>query len=191
MDPILTLPFSENMVINELEKKFNKRDGYSILIPSTRQQKGFDLLMYNNKTKKCLTIQVKGSRTYNPTPPKNEKIIRYRNYTWFSKFKIEKGFADFYILFGLFITNPTRTEKSRSVKRNDWYDHILMIFTEDEMIEFLRSLKLKTMDKEDSKFSFGFNDKKKIVLTRGTREHADYSDKLFSKRINELKERLE
>jgi len=191
MDPILTLPFSENMVINELEKNFNKRDGYSILIPSTRQQKGFDLLMYNSKTKKCLTIQVKGSRTYNPTPPKNDNIIKYRNYTWFSKFKIEKGLADFYILFGLFITNPTRTEKSTRIKRNDWYDHLLMIFSEEEMIEFLSSLKLKTKDKEDSKFSFGFNDKKKITLTRGTREHADYSDKLFAKRVHELKKRLD
>jgi hypothetical protein len=191
MDPILTLPFSENMVVNELEKKFNKRHGYSILIPSTRQQKGFDLLMYNNKTKRCLTIQVKGSRTYNPNPPRNESIIRYRNYTWFSKFKIEKGLADFYILFGLFITNPARTEKSRSVKGNDWYDHILMIFSEDEMIEFLSRLKLKTKDKEDSKFSFGFDDKRKIVLTRGTREHVDYSDKLFSKRVHELKKGLD
>ena len=191
MDPILTLPFSENMVINELEKKFNKRDGYSILIPSTRQQKGFDLLMYNNKTKKCLTIQVKGSRTYNPKPPKNETIIRYKNYTWFSKFKIEKGLADFYILFGLFITNPTRKEKSRSVRKNDWYDHVLMIFSEAEMIKFLSGLRLKTSDKADSKFSFGFNDKKKIVLTRGTKEHVDYSEKLFSKRIIELKKGLD
>jgi len=191
MDPIITLPFSENMVINQLEKKFNKRDGYTIMIPSTRQQKGFDLLMYNSKTKKCLTIQVKGSRTYNPKPPKNEAIIRFKNYTWFSKFKIEKGQADFYILFGLFITNPTRTEKSRSVKKNDWYDHILMLFSENEMINFLNSLKLKTKDEADSKFSFGFNDKKRVILTRGTREHVDHSDKIFEKRISELKRKLD
>jgi hypothetical protein len=191
MDPVITLPFSESLVINELEKKLNKRDGYSILIPSTRQQKGFDLLLYNSKTKKSLTIQVKGSRTYNPTPPKDTKIIKYKNYTWFSKFKIEKGLADFYVLFGLFITNPTRNEKSRSVKRNDWYDHILLLFTESEMINFLGSLKLKTQDKEDTKFSFGFSDKKQIVLTRGSREHIDYSEKLFHKRINILKDWLE
>jgi len=191
MDPVITLPFSENLVINELEKKFNKRDGYSILIPSTRQQKGFDLLLYNSKSKKSLTIQVKGSRTYNPAPPKNNKAIKYKNYTWFSKFKIEKGLADFYVLFGLFITNPTSQEKSRSVKRNDWYDHILMIFTEGEMIEFLGNLKLKTQDKADTKFSFGFSDKKRIVLTRGTRAHIDYSDKLFHKRIQVLKNQLE
>jgi hypothetical protein len=190
MDPVLTLPFSENMVINQLEKKFNKRDGYSILIPSTRQQKGFDLLIYNNKTKKCLTIQVKGSRTYNPSPPKNKGIVKYKNYTWFSKFKIEKGLADFYVLFGLFITNPTSNERSKSVKKTDWYDHIMLIFTEQEMIKFLGGLRLKTMDKEDTKFSFGFNDKKRVVLTRGTREHVDHSDKLFPKRVHALKTKL-
>lgn len=189
MDPVLTLPFSENMVVNELEKKFKKRDGYSILIPSTRQQKGFDLLIYNSKTKKCITIQVKGSRTYSPIPPRNKAITKFKNYTWFSKFKIEKGLADFYILFGLFITNPMG-EESRSVRKNDWYDHIMMVFTEQEMIKFLGELKLKTKDKEDTKFSFGFSDKGNIVLTRGTREHVDYSDKLFPKRIQTLKAKL-
>ncbi|MCE7864968.1 MAG: hypothetical protein DYG99_15625 [Bacteroidetes bacterium CHB5] len=66
-----------------------------------------------------------------------------------------------------------------------------MIFTEGEMIEFLGNLKLKTQDKADTKFSFGFSDKKRIVLTRGTRAHIDYSDKLFHKRIQVLKNQLE
>jgi len=191
MDPILILPFSENMVVNELERKFPKRDGYSILIPSTRQQKGFDIVLFNKKTNRCLTIQIKGSRTYNRTLPKRKsKKEKFKNYTWFNKFNIQKGLADYYILFGLFITNPTNEIDAKRIKKTDWYDHILLMFSEAEMIGFLEGLKQKREDKPDTSFSFGFNDKKRIIQTRGSREPIDFSKKIFSNRITDLKKEL-
>ena len=62
MNPVLTLPFSEAAVVDELEKYFKKKEGYSILIPSSRQQRGFDLVLLNSKSKKSISLQVKGSQ---------------------------------------------------------------------------------------------------------------------------------
>ncbi len=115
-----------------------------------------------------MTIQIKGSRTYNPTlPTRKSKKEKFKNYTWFNKFNIQKGLADYYILFGLFITNPTNEIDAKRIKQTDWYDHILLVFSETEMINFLNGLKQKREDKPDSSFSFGFNDKKRVIQTRG------------------------
>jgi hypothetical protein len=36
MDPIISIPFSEAAIVQEFEKHFKKKDGFSILIPSSR-----------------------------------------------------------------------------------------------------------------------------------------------------------
>ena len=190
MDPIISLPFSENIVVNELEKTFSKKEGYSILIPSTRQQKGFDIVVFNKKSNKCITIQIKGSRTYTSSPPKRETTSRYKNYTWFNKFKIDEELSDYYILVGLFIVSPELDKKSRRIKKSNWYDFFLLLLSYKEMVEFLGNLTQKRNDKPDTSFGFGFNDKKRIALTRGAKEHIDFSDNIFSNRVEELKQRL-
>jgi hypothetical protein len=187
MDPILTIPFSEITVINELEKLFKKREGYSIAIPSSRQQKGFDIILYNSFTKKNLTIQIKGSRTYAPPPPKRLKTERFKNYTWFNSFKPEKGQSDYYILFGLYIKTIIKNIESTRMNNTDWFGYVLLLFTEDEMISFLDKLTLKTRDDKDRMFGFGFNDSKTIYLTRGSKEKEDYSEKLLENQFQKIR----
>jgi len=63
MESIFTLPYSKYKVAEELQKKLPKKDGYSVLIPISRQQKGFDLMLFNYKTSKHITIQIKASRS--------------------------------------------------------------------------------------------------------------------------------
>ena len=190
MEPVFNLPFAEWTVINELEKHFSKTEGYTVLIPSSRQQKGFDIILYNNFSKKSLTIQVKGSRTYTPKPPKRKTIIRYKNYTWFNSFNAAKGLSDYYILLGLYIKVPNKESVTTNINNQNWFDFVLLLFTEDEMMTFLNSLTLKKSEKADSKFGFGFDDSEKIHLTRGAKDKIDYTDKLFKKRLLELKGKL-
>ena len=190
MEPVLNLHFSEWTVINELEQLFSKTEGYTVSIPSSRQQKGFDIILYNNFSKKSLTIQVKGSRTYSPKPPKRLKTVRFKNYTWFNAFNAIKGNSDYYILFGLYVKAPSKDSKSTRMNNRNWFDFVLLLFTEDEMIKFLSELTLKNSEDKDSKFGFGFDDTKQIFLTRGAKEKIDYTDKLFKKRFTDLKKLL-
>lgn len=187
MEPILTLPFYEITVINELERLFSKKEGYAITIPSSRQQKGFDIILYNAFTRMSKTIQIKGSRTYTPTPPKRETTIRYKNYTWFNSFKAEEGLSDYYILFGLYLNSSIQDPESTRLNYSNWFDYVLLLFTEKEMQLFINSLTLKTSEKKDRMFGFGFDDTKNIYLTRGLKVKSDFSDKLLKKRAQEIK----
>lgn len=187
MEPVFTLPYGEYSVANELGKIFKKSDGYSILIPTSRQQKGFDLVVYNSETKKAVSIQVKSSRTYNGTIPKRKSLKqRFKHYTWFNKFDLEEGSADFYILFGLYSTNLEGKKLDHCRDPKKWYSQILLIFSEEQMIRLMKSF-------DDSKFSFGFNNSENIFLTRGKKlqENEDeLSSYLFDKKVHEIKDFL-
>lgn len=187
MEPILTIPFSEITVINELERLFKKKEGYSITIPSSRQQKGFDIILYNTFTKKSLTIQIKGSRTYAPPPPKRVSTVRFKNYTWFNSFKPEKGQSDYYILFGLYAKTIIKNSESTRMNNTNWFGYVLLLFSEDEMFSFLDNLTLKTREGKDRMFGFGFDDSKTIYLTRGSKEKEDYSNKLLENRLEKIR----
>jgi len=58
MDAIFTLPYTEYVVATYLQKK----EGYSVQIPLSRQQKGIDLLVCSLQSRKAASIQVKSSR---------------------------------------------------------------------------------------------------------------------------------
>ena len=192
MEPIFTLPYSEFVVANELGKFFKKNKGYSISIPLSRQQKGFDIILYNQKTKKAITIQVKSSRTYAGEIPKRKlKHERFKHYTWFNTFHIQRGYSDYYILFGVYTKSIEKKKLDKSRKISKWYSHILLLFNEKEMTAFLEKLTTKTGNKQDSKFGFGFNDEKKIYLTRGALKQPDISKYLFLNKIERIKKRLE
>ena len=114
MEGVFTLPYSEYEVINELQKKFKKSDGYSFYIPTSRQQKGIDFIFHNNKINKMLRVQVKSSRSYINKPRKLKsgriKSVKFKYTLWFRNFinKYKKDNADYYILFGLY---PVYNEK--------------------------------------------------------------------------------
>ena len=59
-----TIPFPEYDIADILQRKFPKKENFSVSIPLSRQQKFYDLLLVNGKNKKILTIQVKSSRTF-------------------------------------------------------------------------------------------------------------------------------
>jgi hypothetical protein len=190
MDPIISIPFSEAAIVQEFEKHFKKKDGFSILIPSSRQQKGFDLVIMNYKKRKSVLIQVKGSRTYIPKPPKRKSTKRYKNYTWFNAFKVEKGLSDYYVLFGIYVNISDGDAESTKIKNKNWYDYVILLFTEKEMDKIINSLTQKTTDKPDTSFSFGFDNIKNIMLTRGAKVPSDYTKYLLSKRIDIIKKKL-
>src|SRR3989339_587791 len=89
-----TLPYPEYDIADMLQKKFFKKDNYSISIPLSRQQKFYDLVLINGAKKKFVTIQVKSSRTY--IGKGRSKFIFY---SWFNRFNIEDNYSDFYFLY--------------------------------------------------------------------------------------------
>lgn len=190
MDPIFTLPYPEYAVAIELNKHFKKNDGYSISIPLSRQEKGFDLILYNNKSKKVITIQVKASRIYKGSIPKRKtKHQKFKYYTWFNNFIVEKGYADFYILFGVYTKQLENKKLDKSRKASKWYSHILLVFNENEMKKFLTGLVTRRGKPED-KFGFGFDDLKNVYLTRGAPKVKEISEYLFHKKVNKIKKML-
>ncbi|MCX8016243.1 MAG: hypothetical protein N2692_03045 [Patescibacteria group bacterium] len=91
LDNIFTLPFSEYQIAAKLQDIFKKKV-YSIAIPMSRQQKGFDLILYNMNSKKSLTFQVKSSKWYTGRIPKRKVNTPYvENWFWLNVFKLEKG----------------------------------------------------------------------------------------------------
>jgi hypothetical protein len=186
MEPVFTLPYPEYYVARELSKFFKKEEGYSILIPLSRQQKGFDLVILNQRTKKQLTVQVKSSRTYPGEASKRKtKRERRKHYTWFNKFEIDLGDSDYYILFGLYNkeSKKIRLDHSRDVKK--WYSAILLAFDENEMMDLLKSF-------DDTKFSFGFDTEDEILLTRGKKNSEDkLTHHLILNKITRMKKILE
>ena len=100
MEPIFILPYPEFAVANELQRHFKPKNGYSVLIPLSRQQKGYDLILYNKKSGRSITFQIKNSRAWTKRPPKREgKKPRLQVSSWFNKFNYESDLADYYVLF--------------------------------------------------------------------------------------------
>ena len=100
MEGIFTLPYSEYEVIVQLQKKFSKKEGFAFYIPTSRQQKGIDFIIHNDKKNIMKRIQVKSSRSYVDTPKtlKSGKIksVKYKYNLWFNNF-IDKYDITFYL----------------------------------------------------------------------------------------------
>ncbi len=68
-----SLTIDEALVAEELKKNFNKKD-YDVFFPVNAQLKDVDLALVNLKTGKIKTMQVKGSRTYEPRKSETERF---------------------------------------------------------------------------------------------------------------------
>ena len=67
MDPVFTLQWPEFLLANRLQKLLRKSQGFSVLVPASRQEKGIDLAVLRrtrNGGSRVATIQIKASRTY-------------------------------------------------------------------------------------------------------------------------------
>ena len=49
MDPVFTLQWPEFLLANRLQKLLPKSQGFSVLIPASRQEKGFDLAIIRRR----------------------------------------------------------------------------------------------------------------------------------------------
>jgi len=185
MEPIFTLPFPEYQVANKLRGLYKPKDGYSILLPLSRQQKGFDLLIYSSKSRKATSIQVKSSRSY-PGSKNND----HQHYLWYTRFDFKKGVADFYLLFGVYpksVSNKKRLDHSRKTSS---YDYIYLLLKDKEMATLLNKIRTKT-NKRSVFFEFGFDPADhKIFLTRGVAKEENYSSSLLENRLNMIKKFL-
>lgn len=190
MDPVFTIQWPEFQLANRLQTMLKKKDGYSLYIPLSRQEKGVDLIVLKksiNGGSRALTIQVKSSRVYMSTPPKNPGKTYFRFNTWFNRFVVQPE-ADVYLLYGSYAPDPNRTLKVGA----KWYQECTLMFTNEEMKIFMDSC-FTVKGKPDGKFGFGFDDNIKICQTRGDkdRQFKDYSQHLLGKRLEKITEMLE
>jgi len=185
MESTFTLPYSEYEAIIQMQHLLKKKDGYSFYIPTTRQQKGIDLIIHNSQTNKILRVQVKSSRSYvNTSERKKENDYRY--YLWFNNFlkKFQLGMADFYLLFGLF---PRYDSKYKIKSKNEFWSSVILLFDDKEMNELLKNVKTKKEKKMDKFFGFGFDSDDSIYGVRGFEEPTDFSKYLLKHRLDSVK----
>jgi len=177
-----TIPFPEYDIADILIKEFHKKDNFSVAIPFSRQQKFYDLLLLNGKTKKHIAIQVKSSRTY-IGGEKDE----YQYYSWLNHFDIKDNYSDYYFIY---MTYPL-LDKETFKPRAKWERKIL-VFNNSEMIEILKNVKTKS-GKQEHFFSFAFNvTDNKIDGARGfaNMSKRDFSKNLLEYKLEEIKKSL-
>jgi hypothetical protein len=188
MDPVFTLQWPEFILANRLQKLLPKKDGYSILIPTSRQEKGIDLavLKKSHGQNRVVTIQIKASRTYSGTPPKRESTKKFAFYTWFNRFDVPEE-ADFILLFGMYAPDVGRTKPVTAT----WYGDCTLLFTKAEMKQLMQDC-LTVGGQPDKMFGFGFDNPSAVFQTRGDKERKlePYSDFLLEKRVKLIQEAL-
>ena len=185
MEPVFTLQWPEFVIAQRLQTLLPRKDGYSVFIPLSRQEKGIDLaVLHRTGTGPSVTttIQVKASRTYLHAPPKKNDTVRYRFNTWFNRFDVS-DLADYVILFGMY---PTDLGQTKPVSA-PWYKDCSLIFTRDEMRQFMADCKT-VKGQPDRMFGFGFNDLSKIVLNRGDKDRSgkDFAENLLDYKYKDL-----
>jgi hypothetical protein len=189
MDPVFTLQWTEYLAAQALQRHFTKSRDYSMMVPTSRQEKGIDLALVKKReggATRVALIQVKASRTYMPDPPKRESTVRYRNNTWFNRFE-PSPHADFFLLVGIYAPEHGRTI---NVNR-EWYQACMLLFTYDEMKEFMSNC-LKVRGGSDRQFGFGFNNEDCIVQTRGDqqRRNIEFTEYLLRRRTHLIEAHL-
>ena len=185
-----SLSYGEDVVARELSNILNgeNKKQYSIYAPLSRQEKGIDILIRNNKNSKTTSIQVKESRIWS-----NEQG---QCGTFFNVFNInEEQRADFYALITMYPYYKGEKPLQMSAVQ---YKPLILIYTYEEMKEELTYLTTKKGTKE-TKFSHTFQEEDDIVLNRGyvkgtnklnkgTNERAIF---LLKNKYNEIKKALD
>lgn len=185
MDTVFTLQWAEFLVAEKLRNLLPKKDGYSVLLPASRQEKGFDLaVLHRAKSGKTRTktIQVKASRTWLGSEPKNKKTVGYKYTSRFNHFDVPRE-ADLIVLLAMYAPDIARTKRVSA----QWYQDCSLVFTQKEMVEFMKSCKTRGGNVEHM-FYFGFNDVSEIILTRGDRYRSgkNYASYVLKDRIVKL-----
>ena len=182
MEPIFTLRYSEWLVAGLLSKELPKRQGYSIYLPLSRQEKGVDLLVTRRArgNSRTVTLQVKYSRNWED----RRRNADFRFIMSFNVFDVSEH-ADFYVLTTIF---PDYTRRRTGARRIRWLPFMLL-FNRREMSRLLSSLRTRS-GRPEHRFYFSFNDPSDVSLTRGAPEPKDYSGYTLKKRLPFLRRRL-
>ncbi len=176
-----TIPFPEYDIAIELQKAFPKKNDFSVAIPFSRQQKFYDLLLINGKSKKSVTIQVKSSRTYFRSEKSEYQYGSFLNY-----FDIKDNYSDFY-----FVYLPYPLFDKNFGPRAKW-DRKILVFTQKEMVVLLGNVKTKA-GKQERFFSFGFNATDGMIYGGRGFKHLDkleFSDNLLVNKVDEIRSKL-
>lgn len=188
MEPVFTLSYSEYCVGIQLQEAFKRKEGFSLFVPMSRQEKGVDLLLTkrNSERMACVAIQVKASRTYSPKPSKSGIGKQFRYYTWFNTFDVPKE-ADYILMVGLYPPEEGRTNKRAS----SWWSAVMLAFPYTDLVQFMENVKTRTGN-PDRMFGFGFNEPTKITQTRGDKDRGfvDYSKYLLQNQVEAIKAKL-
>lgn len=109
-----SLNTDEAIVAGILRNKTSK--DVEVLMPLNAQMKGIDLYLINNKTKKIITVQVKGSRAYEP---KDSEVRKYGDgsagWFFFKKEVVIDATAD-YFCFLIYVLEKSKKQGRRLIK---------------------------------------------------------------------------
>ena len=111
MEPVFTLPWPEFYLADRLQAKFPKSRGYSLLIPISRQEKGYDLALMKCSAlgNRVVTFQVKASRSHLAESRVVNNRRRFRYTGFFNRFEVPDQ-ADFVLICSMFAPDPFRTQ---------------------------------------------------------------------------------
>ena len=189
MDGIFTLPYSEFEIVNKFQGIFKKKDGYSVYIPVSRQEKDVDFILTKSGSEKIARFQVKSSRTYiheiKILKSGKEKIPEFKYNLWFNNFraKYQMKSADFYILFGLYPIYSTQKGIN-----SDFWKSIIVCLPDRVMNDTLQDVLTKRERKPDRFLGLSFNNPHEIIGTRGFIENKSFSQYLIDNQIDRITE---
>jgi hypothetical protein len=188
MEPIFSLPYSEFCVAQQLARLLRPSQGYSLYIPTSRQQPGVDLVIARRHKGKVRVacIQVKSSRTYSRPAVTVRTKTAFRYETWFKNFECPPQ-ADFFCLVALY----PAVDSAQRRELGTWWAPQILLFSQAEMRRFLRSVRT-VGGKKDPMFGFGFDRAEEVVQTRGdsARRFRNFSQYLLSRRVARLRKFL-
>ncbi len=182
-----SVEYPEYHIAGLLQKDFSKGNNFSVSIPLSRQQKYYDLLLHNANNRKCLTVQVKSSRTYVHTETDEKALTAYNYYSWLNNFQTVNSYTDFYFIFisfPLFDSTTFRPKTALGIK--------ILVFDNSEMTSLLSNVKTKK-GTTDRFFGFGFNiDDQRIFGTRGFLQNPrqEFTNNLYENKMSIIRQAI-
>ena len=189
MDPVFTLPYSEYAVLDKITRHLGKKDGFSIYVPASRQEKGVDFLVHNSNNNRSLRFQVKSSRSYVDDNQSSLDKGHVKYTLWFNNFRkrYSPRIADYYILFGLY---PNYSVKSSISSRRQFWRPLILCIPDAKMGSLLDAVLTKKEKKPDRFFYIGFDSPKQVYGTRGFPTRQDLTEYLLDRQMPNIKEKL-
>lgn len=179
-----SIDYPEYHIAGILQNDFKKNSNFSVSVPLSRQQKHYDLLLYNGINKKVLAIQVKSSRAFVNNNPKKPTDFNYT--AWVNAFKTDPS-CDYYFIyipFPLFDLHTFRPKAAQALH--------LLVFNYKEMEEIISNRRLTRTGKPDQFLYFSFNiGSSEIFGTRGFQVSGiNLTQNLYLTKLPEMEQRM-